>query len=42
LVEQLRQMLDQTSRSVQLQKQNEESRNLQSTFTNVPMVIYVK
>ena len=42
LIAQLRDTLEQTSRGSQLQKKLDESRNLTSTFGNVPMVIYVK
>lgn len=42
LIQQLRDTLDQTSRSNQLQRKVQESQNLTSTFSNVPMVIYVK
>lgn len=42
LVTQLRDFLDQSSRRVQLERQNTESNNLKNTFSNVPMVIYVK
>ena len=42
LIQQLRDTLDQTSRTNQLQRKVQESQNLTSTFTNVPMVIYVK
>ena len=42
LIQQLRDTLDQTSRSNQLQRKVQESQNLTSTFNNVPMVIYVK
>jgi len=42
LITQLRDTLNATSRTIQLQKQNEESKNLASTFANTPMVIYVK
>ena len=42
LIQQLRDTLDQTSRSNQLQRKVQESQNLTSTFGNVPMVIYVK
>lgn len=42
LIQQLRDTLDQTSRTNQLQRRVQESQNLTSTFNNVPMVIYVK
>lgn len=42
LVTQLRDFLDQSSRSKQLERQTAESNNLKGTFSNVPMVIYVK
>lgn len=42
LITQLRDFLDQSSRSNQLERQNAESNNLKNTFSNVPMVIYVK
>lgn len=42
LITQLRDFLDQSSRSKQLERQTAESNNLKGTFSNVPMVIYVK
>ena len=42
LINQLRETLEQASRGSQLEKKLQESRNLTSTFGNVPMVIYVK
>ena len=42
LITQLREFLNESSRSNQLERQTTEANNLKGTFANVPMVIYVK